>query len=78
MYLVCFTVFNVFLVITSYGFGKYDRFTKPNNKHITTDVMHCIHVTNSGASNSTVSLLKSALFTKTVTIEIVLFENGEE
>lgn len=38
--------------------------------------MHWVHVTNNGASNSTVSLLNSALFTKTVIIETNLFEQN--
>lgn len=60
-------------VKTPDGLGKFDRFIKPNAKHITTETMHCTQVTKSGASNLTVSPLKSALFTNTVTIEMILF-----
>lgn len=59
---------------TFFGFGRYERFTRPKSKHITTDIIHCIHVTNKGASNFTVSPLKSALFTNTVTIETILLD----
>lgn len=66
------TVRMVLAVKTFFGFGRYERFTNPKSKHITTDTIHCIHVTNNGASNLTVSPLKSALFTKTVTIDTIL------
>lgn len=73
MVFIWFTVLKIFSVKTSDGFGKFDLFTNPNSKHITTETIHCTQVTKSGAFNCTVSLLKSALFTNTVTIEITLF-----
>lgn len=57
---------------TFFGFGRYECFTRPKSKHITTDTIHCIHVTNNGASSFTVSPLRSALFTNTVTIDTIL------
>lgn len=41
-------------------------------KHIAADTTHWNHVTNSGASKLTVSLLSNALFTNTVTIDVTL------
>lgn len=63
---------------TFLGFGRYERFTSPKSKHIITDIIHCIHVTNNGASNFTVSPLKSALFTNTVTIDTILHDSFKE
>lgn len=66
------TVRMMLVVKTCPGCGRYERFTSPKSKHIKTDIIHCIHVTNNGASNLTVSPLNSALFTNTVTIETIL------
>lgn len=71
-YLRILTILNTSMLNTSDAFGKLDFFTSLSNKHITTDTMHCIQVTNSGASNLTESPLRSALFTNTVTIETTL------
>lgn len=43
----------------------------------TAETMHWIQVTNSGASRFIVSLLRSALFTNTVRIDVNLRMNGE-
>lgn len=41
-------------------------------KHIAADTTHWNHVTNSGASKFTSSLLSNALFTNTVTMDVIL------
>lgn len=68
------TTFEIVLAPNTSGFGKFDGFTTPSSRHIPTEVMHCTHVTNSGASKFTVSPLSNALFTKTVTIDVNLFQ----
>lgn len=70
--LIILTILKTSRLNTSDGLGKLVFRTSLSSKHITTDTMHWIHVTNSGASNLTVSLLKRALFTNTVTIETIL------
>lgn len=64
--------FLIVFPLKTFGLGKYDRFINFNVKQIKTDIIHCIHVMNNGASNLTESLLSKALFTKTVMIDVNL------